>query len=305
MSVAVSCQGVTKHFQGRVALDEIHWTVEAGRIHGLIGANGAGKTTLLRLVLGILRPDQGRVTVLGDLAGPGNARLRQQVVYVASHQALPRNLTVRDWLRYLSLLYSRWDEDVATRLMTALEIDPAVRLRNLSTGAQASFKIAAALAARPDLLLLDEALNGMDVVVKHQVIALLLDWVAAQGTTLVLATHTLDDVERIADAVSIVYRGRMLLTEDLERLKDRVQRVQVVAGPEWMPAVLQHPEVIDVDWRGHVGLVTVEGPLDRWSERLRQAGALIVEPVDVDLTEIFRMVLKREGYTRDAVAWHA
>ncbi|PSR20654.1 MAG: hypothetical protein C7B45_14155 [Sulfobacillus acidophilus] len=305
MSQAIEIRHVTKRFNGRLALHDVDWSLEAGQIHGLIGANGAGKTTLLQLALGVLAPDQGTITVLGELSGPHNATLRQRMQYVASDQTLPRNFRVSEWLHYVSLLYQRWDARVAKRLLDAMEIGRNTPIRALSTGAQASLRLALAAAARPELLLLDEATNGLDVVVKRQVMRLLVDMAAAEGTTLVVATHAIEDVERMAETISILYRGSVVLTENLDALKGHVRRFQIVAGPQWSQEVLHHPQVADVRWQGHVGVVTIDGPPESWSERLRQAGATLVEPIDMDLADVFGIVLKREGYTRENLAWDA
>jgi ABC-2 type transport system ATP-binding protein len=305
MSDAIEISHVTKRFTGHLALNDVDWSAEAGHIHGLIGANGAGKTTLMQLALGVLHPDQGTIAVLGERSGPNNANLRQRVHYVGSNQTLPRGFRVGEWLHYVSLLYPRWDARMASRLLDAMEIGLNASIRSLSTGSQASFRIAVAAAARPELLLLDEATNGMDVVVKRQVMRLLLDMAATEGTTMVFATHAIEEIERVAETVSILYRGRIVLSENLDALKGHVRRFQIVAGPNWSPSVLQHPHVIDVRWQGHVGVVTIDGPPGSWAERLCHGGATLVEPIDMDLADVFWMVLKREGYTRDELAWDA
>ena len=305
MSQAIELSGVQKRFSSCMALHDVDWSIETGSIHGLVGANGAGKTTLLKLVLGVLRPDQGVVEVLGERLTPDSEHLRQRMHYVAAGRTLPPGFRVGEWLHYLSLLYTRWDARRAHRFLDAMEINLRSPIRTLSTGTEASLRLAAAAAARPDLMLLDESTNGMDVVVKRQVIQLLVDMAAAEGTTIVIATHTIEDVERLADGVSILYRGKLVLTESLDSLKGHMCRLQVVAGPNWSAAVLQHPQVADVQWQGHVGMVTIDGPWEPWSDRIRQAGAILVEPIDMDLTEVFRAVLKKEGYTRVELAWDA
>ncbi|MCY0880195.1 MAG: ABC transporter ATP-binding protein [Firmicutes bacterium] len=305
MGLAIECRGVEKSLSGRKAVDHLDWSAECHRFHGLVGANGAGKTTLLRLILGVLKADRGTLAVLGQTAGPANADLRQHVIYVASHQRFPQGWTVEEWLRYLSLIYKRWNARMATRLLDAMAILPKTSIGALSTGAQASLRMASAVASRPALLLLDEATNGMDAVVKQQMLRLLLDFFAAEEATVVMATHALDELEQVAETVSILHGGRLVMQQDLERLKKEVHRLQVVVGSGWAPDSLRHPEVLDVQWRGQVAMVTVTGSLDAWGTRLKQAGAVLVEPVDTPFGEIFRSVMKREGYARDDVVWDA
>ncbi len=305
MRPAIEMSDVTKVFGGKMALNHVDWRVDAGSIHGLIGANGAGKTTLLRLALGTLWPDQGRIEVLDQQLGRENADLRQHVHYVATGRSLPPHFRVDEWLQYMGLLYDRWDERRARHLVEAMEISASSIIRSLSTGMQASLQLAGAIAARPALLLLDEPTNGMDVVVKRQVLQLMMDMAAAEGTTMVLATHNIEDVERLADSVSVLYRGRFVLNSSLENFKGHMHRLQVVADREWSDAVFVQPHIAHVEKRGQVALVTVEGPQEPVAAHFREAGALLVEPIDMDLAEIFRMVLEKEGYSRDTLAWDA
>lgn len=305
MSPAIAMSGVTKVYGGKIALDHVDWQVQAGSIHGLIGANGAGKTTLLRLALGTLWPDRGRIEVLGQQLGIENAALRQKVHYVATGRPLPVHFRVGEWLHYMERLYKRWDAERAKRLLGAMEMDVKALIRSLSSGQQASLQLAGAVAARPELLLLDEPTNGMDLVVKRQVLQLMMDMAAAEGTTMVLATHNIEDVERLADSLSILYRGRFVLDGSVDSLKTHMHRLQVVTGSRWSDTLFDNPQIAHVENRGQVALVTVEGPAEPLMAHFRAAGALLVEPIDIDLAEIFRLVLEKEGYSREAVAWDA
>jgi ABC-2 type transport system ATP-binding protein len=298
MTAAVDMRGVEKRLGNRSVLNHIDWTVPPGSIYGLIGPNGAGKTTLLRVALGLLRADRGRVFVFGEEPEGDGARLRERVYYVASDDAMVPALRVEEWLRYAGMIYPRWDRARAARLVAGLEIAPRQRIQFLSTGQRTSLQIAVAVAAKPDLLLLDEPTNGLDPVVKTQVIQLLLDVSASEGTTMVLATHHIEDVERLADHLAVLYDGRFLYDGALDDLKAEMHRVQVVFSGEEPPDLDADPRVLTVDRRGKVALVTVQGPADPVIGRLREAGAVVIEPVDLDLAEAFRVMLAKEGYTR-------
>lgn len=288
-----------------MVLNHIDWTVEEGSIHGLIGANGAGKTTLLRLALGVLWPDRGAITVLGESLGHESAELRQRVHYVASGRALPGGFRVAEWVRYASLLYDRWDGPRCRRLLEALELDPAAAVGQLSMGMQISLKLAVAIAARPQLMLLDEPTNGLDVVVKRQILQLIIDMASAEGTTLVLATHNIEDVERLADAVSLLYQGRMVLRGELEEMKTHMSRLQIVMPGQWPSALEKDPRIVKVERRGQVALVTIQGPSKAVVELFERAGATLVESIPMDLTEVFTATLEKEGYSRDALQWES
>ena len=303
MTPAVLVDNLYKSFRGSMALRNVNWLVEPGSIHGLLGSNGAGKTTLLRLVLGGLWPDQGNIKVLGETLGRENARLRQRVHYVAAGRLLPQGFRVGEWVRYAELLYSHWDPRQAERLLEALELDSRSTISQLSTGMQMSLKLAVAIAARPDLLLLDEPTNGLDMVVKRQVLRLIIDMAADQGTTVVIATHNVEDIERMADSVSILYRGRMVLAGSIDEVKAHLTRLTVIIPSGWPSPLTGDPRIVGREHYGQSLQLTLQGPAEPIIELLRDSGAIHIESVSMDLSDIFTATLKKEGYTREAVAW--
>jgi ABC-2 type transport system ATP-binding protein len=204
-------------------------------------------------------------------------------------------------IRYASRIYERWDPDRCRRLLDALELSIKHTIRNLSTGMQMQLRLAIALSARPDLLLLDEPTNGLDPVVKRQFLQLIVQEAAGQGTTVVFATHLLEDVERIADGLAVMYRGRVVAQGVLDDLKDRVHRLQAVLPNGLAPQIVDHPAVTQVDRHGQVFTITVEGDTAEVQERLWAAGATLVEPVALDLADIFRYLMEKEGYSRDGI----
>lgn len=304
--LAIDMKNVSKSFSvGRNAVENIDWTVPVGSIHGLIGSNGAGKTTLMRLALGVLWSDDGEVWVLGQRLDKENtADLRQRVHYVSAENPAPSGWRVGEWVRYLSLLYQRWDARRAKRLIEAMEIDPDQVVDRLSTGQQASLNLALAVSVRPDLLLLDEPMNGLDVVMRRQFQTLIMEMAAEEESTLVLATHAIEDIERMTDTTTLIYRGRVVLQGELDNVKGRLHRLQVVMPGEWPSRFNKDPHITATEHRGHVALVTVDVPIAPYIKAFREAGALLVEPVEMDLSEVVRSLLEREGYTRESIRWN-
>ncbi len=300
---AMAMQGVSKSLGGHQALRDIRWQVSPATITGLVGTNGAGKTTLLRLALGLLWPDAGVIRVLGMPLGRENAELRQRVGYVgADGQPLPA-LRVDEWTRYLRGMYRRWDDSVVRRLLAAMAIGGTRRIGTLSLGERSSLKMALAIAARPDLLLLDEPTNGLDVVVRAQMLKLVVDVAAREGTTVVLASHTLSDVERLADDLAILHEGRLLMAGRLDDLKARVRRIQAHWPRGSVEELAAAPHVLRVEQSGQMVCVTVDGPIEPVAALLRARGAQAIDVAASDLESLFREFIHREGYARDAVSW--
>ena len=303
MTAALRMEGVGKRFRGVPVLQGIAWSVPVGSVCGLIGPNGAGKTTLLRLLLGLIVPDAGTIEVLGEHLGVENAGVRERVHYVASDPAAVPPFRVGEWIHYASLAYPRWDAPRAARMLDALELPSRRLVRELSAGQRTSLQIAVAAASRPDLLLLDEPTNGLDVLVKTQVLQLVIDMAAAEGTTLVIATHHIEDVERLADRLAVLYDGRLIAQGELDALKASLHRLQVVFPGDWPGEIESDPRVVRVERQGKVAMLTVEGPLEPVQEACRSRGAVLVEPLDLDLTDIFRAMVEREGYARAELRW--
>jgi ABC-2 type transport system ATP-binding protein len=298
---AIAMEHVTKRFGGREVVRDVHWRVPSGSIYGLIGANGAGKTTLLRLAMGVLWPDAGRITVLETPLARENADLRELVQYVGGGRPLVPSLRVGEWVEYARRLYMGWDQGRVERLLEALELERRQPIGTLSTGQQASFQLAVAIAAQPGLLLLDEPTNGLDPVVKHQFLQLVLDMAAEQGTTVVLATHHLEDLERLADHVGLLYCGQFLFQGEMDALRASVGRIRMAMPPDPPEDLFADPRIVQVERRGPAALLTVEGPVEAVMDRLRAVGATLVEPLDRDLDTVFRVVLRKAGYSRDGI----
>ena len=302
---AIAMEGVVKSYGGRPVLHDLAWQVEAGSIHGLMGANGAGKSTLLRLAAGILWPDRGSIRVDGRVLGRENAPLRQSVHYVASGRSLVPGFRVGEWIRYASLAYDHWDGPRAARLVRAMELDPDATIGQLSTGMQLMLQLAVSVACHPRIMLLDEPTNGLDIVMKRQMLQLLIDMAAESGTTIVIATHNVDDLERLADSVAMLYQGHFVVQGRLDAVKGSMARLQVAWPGEWPEALMHDPSVRQVERTGSVAVVTIEGDAEAAKARFRGAGAVLVEQLEMPLEDVIRALLEKEGYTRDAVTWNA
>ncbi|MBX5436108.1 MAG: ABC transporter ATP-binding protein [Alicyclobacillaceae bacterium] len=301
MEWAVQTRALTKRFDGQTAVDHVDLDIPAGSVYGLVGANGAGKSTLLRLILGVMWPTSGEVRVWGEPLPRESARFRQRVHYVGSDGGLFPSFRVRELLHYASLVYEGWDVARCQALLKALELPIDARIRVLSTGMQMQLRLAVALSARPRLLLLDEPTNGLDPVVRRQFLQLIVQEAAGQGTTVVIATHLLEDVERIGDGVAVMYRGRVVASGVIDDLRGRVHRLQA-ALPSGLPREVEaHPAVTRVERQGQVFTLTVEGDPAPVQALLHSAGASLVEPIPLDLSDLFRYLLEKEGYSREGV----
>jgi ABC-2 type transport system ATP-binding protein len=210
---------------GRRALDDCSFRLPAGRVCALVGPNGAGKSTLLALAAGLLAPTDGRLTVLGTTP----AAARERLAYVAQDKPLHPQLTVADTLRLgHELNPRRWDAPTAARIVDEGDLDPGAKIRSLSGGQRTRVALALALGKRPELLLLDEPMADLDPLARHQLMGTLMADAAEHGTTVVMSSHVVAELEGSCDHLLLLGGGRVRLAGPLE---DVLAAHRLVTGP--------------------------------------------------------------------------
>ncbi|MFJ1974210.1 ABC transporter ATP-binding protein [Streptomyces sp. NPDC087903] len=231
---ALEAAGLGKQFgrRGGWALRDCSFRLPAGRVCAVVGPNGAGKSTLLALTAGLLAPTEGTVTVLGT--DPAAARTR--VGFVAQDKPLYPQLTVTETLRMgADLNPARWDARAAERIVTTGDLDPHKRIRALSGGQRTRVALALALGKRPELLLLDEPMADLDPLARHEVMGLLMGQAALHGTTIVMSSHVIAELEESCDHLLLVGGGRVRLAGELDELLEAHLRVSVPADTPLEP----------------------------------------------------------------------
>lgn len=235
--LAIETRNLTKTFAGgTVAVSGLDLTIPPGVVYGLIGRNGAGKTTTMRLLMGLLRPDQGMAEILGTAMWNADRSSRSRVGYVSQSQQLPGWMTLQELCRYARHFYPRWDHGFARDLIRRWTLCEDRPLALLSGGEQRKAAILLALAPRPEVLLLDEPAAGLDPVSRRELIDELIRLLSERAeATVVFSTHIISDLERIAERIGILDRGRLILNEPLDELQATFRRVQVIFPGEAPP----------------------------------------------------------------------
>jgi len=300
----VVVEGLSRRFGDKTALHEVDLVLERGVVLGLVGKNGAGKTTLIQHLLGLLRAQRGCVRVFGLDPAAEPAAVLGRIGYLAEDRGLPGWMTVGELMRYTAAFYPRWDADYATRLCDDFQLDPRQKIRTLSRGQHARAALVAALAHRPELLLLDEPSSGLDPVVRRDVLEAILHTVAEEGRTVLFSSHLLDEVERMSDHLALIDGGRILLAGGLEEIRERHWRITVRAGGALEVVVkrLAAPGASAgrvLAAREALGEQTLicEGDCDAIAAELRQAGCECLAHSPASLDEIFFARTGNDGGT--------
>ena len=242
---------------GRVsALSGLALLVPRGSVLGLLGRNGAGKSTALRCLVGLQQLDRGEVQILGRDPMTLAVTDRQRIGYLSEHGVPFPTARIERLIRLCAPLYPRWDRALEERMLARFEIDPRRRLRDLSLGQQRAVGLLLAVCPQPELLILDEPAANLDVVVRREFLEEVLNLMGEQERTVIFSSHILGDVERIADRVAIIDRGRLLLQRPLDDLKERARRLRFMfPGPA--PLSLPLPGAVAVRRAGREMLATV------------------------------------------------
>ena len=232
---------VAKRFGRFEAIEDLSLRVPEGSVFALIGPNGTGKTTTIRMLMNILRPDRGDITVLGTPSRQLGPKDFERIGYVSESQKLPAGLTLAQYFDYLRSLYPSWDAGLEKELMAQFELPPSRKIRHLSHGMRMKTLLVGALAFRPKLLVLDEPLSGLDTLVRDEVVNGLLQ--QAADTTILISSHELTEIESFTTHVAFMQNGRLLLQEAIEDLQKRFRTVVVT-----LSAVKELPDPLPADW---------------------------------------------------------
>lgn len=218
VAYAIEVRGLTKHYKD-FTLGPLDLTVPSGSIVGLVGENGAGKTTTLKAILRAIRPDGGQVAVLGGSCGERAVRARLGVVFEDAF--FYESCTPAEVGKALGRIQPGWDAGEYARLLRQFELPPKKLIKDMSRGMRMKFRLAAALAHKPDLLILDEATSGLDPVVRGEVLELLQAHVLDENHSVLLSSHITADLEKTADSIAYIHRGRLLFQMDKDALLEQ------------------------------------------------------------------------------------
>ena len=286
--------GLSRHFGSKTVLNDVSMFIPQGCVLGLVGENGAGKTTLIKHLLGSLKAQAGSVRVFGLDPVLDPVGVLGRIGYLSERRDLPGWMRVDEFMRYSQAFYPKWDEQYAGQLLEQFQLDPAQKLKLLSQGQQAKIGLLAALAYRPELLILDEPSSGLDPVVRRDILEAIIRTVSEEGRTVLFSSHLLDEVERVADHVVMIQRGRVVLngwTEDVRR--SHISAVLAFAEPQTKLPVVAGAHAVTgygSEWR-----VLFSGSRPELEPAVAGMGARVVEQRTPTLDEI--MVARAGGKT--------
>lgn len=291
----IKADNLTKRFQGVTAVDHIHAEIQDGTVFGLIGTNGAGKSTFLRMAAGILKPDEGTIT-LDEEAVFEDIRVKARCFYIPDEPYFLGNGTADDMKTFYQGIYPNFDTDRFAKLLKSFELDGRRKIQTFSKGMKKQLAVLLGICAGTDYLFCDETFDGLDPVMRQTVKSLFANDIEERNLTPVIASHNLRELEDICDHVGLLHRGGMLLSKDLDDMKMNIHKIQCVLPAGLDRTNLQDLDIMTVEQRGSLLTLTVRGQKEEIQARMQSYHPVFFEMIPLSLEEIFISETEVAGY---------
>lgn len=280
----IEVRNVMKEFDGFRALDDMSMTVQTGSVYGLVGPNGAGKSTIIRHLTGIYRQDAGEITIDGAPVFE-NPEVKSRIAYIPDDIFYYANASIREMMDFYRSIYPHFDAERFKKLADVFGLDPKRQMRRLSKGMQKQAAFWIAVSLRPEILILDEPVDGLDPVMRRQIWSIIMADVAENGTTVLVSSHNLRELEDVCDSVGIMNKGKIMIERSLDELQENIVKIQLA-----LPDGESLPEGLDILHKSNTGRLQsliMHGTQEEITEKLQSAHPLFIDAVPLTLEEIF------------------
>lgn len=282
----IEVKNLVKTFDGFTALDSATLTVPRGAVYGLVGPNGAGKSTLLRHITGVYKQDSGQVTVCG-VPVYENRHAKERIVSIPDDWFYYNQSTIWEMAKLYAGMYPQFDRERFYKLRELFRLPEKKPIRRMSKGMQRQAAFWITMSCMPEYLVLDEPVDGLDPVMRRQVWQVLLDDVSARGTTVLLSSHNLRELEDVCDHVGIMDKGKVLLERTLSDLQDNTVKIQVAYKTAEEPTLPAELQVLHHSRVGRVHTYIMRGSSEEICRRMQITDPVLLEAIPLTLEEIF------------------
>jgi ABC-2 type transport system ATP-binding protein len=291
----IQMREINKTYEKHPVVNDVNLTIEKGSIYGLIGSNGAGKTTIIKLLAGIYEQDSGEVLLDGTSIYE-NEQLKAKFFYISDQPYFFPQYTVKQMAQFYKSIYPSWNESRFIKLAEVFEFSMNKKLHTFSKGVQRQAAFWLALSTMPEILILDEPMDGLDPVARKKVKNLLIQDVADREMTILISSHNLREIEDICDHIGILHNGTLLLEKDLDDLKSDIHKVQVAYKGDPPASLEANLKMLHCEKRGSVMLCIIRGKEEEIEEKIRKSQPVIFDLLPLTLEEIFIYEMGDIGY---------
>ena len=281
----IEIRDLKKSFDGFFALNGVNATVENGSVYGLVGPNGAGKTTLIKHMAGVFTQDSGSIKVEGEEVFD-NVGIKSRMFYIPDEIYFFPQASVLDMKKYYKSLYPGFDEERFQKLQEVFPINPKKRIKRFSRGMQKQAAFWLGTSTCPDIMLLDEPVDGLDPVMRRKVWSVLLQDVAERKMTVFVSSHNLRELEDVCDHVGIMHEGKVILERSLTELQNNIVKVQVAFEGD-LPEEINNLNILNRQQSGRIWILIVRGDREQIIAEISKSKPLLVDALPLSLEEIF------------------
>ncbi len=297
----IKVENVTKHFGDFCVLDNVNLHVPKGSVYGLVGSNGAGKTTIINHITGVLKEEYGTITIDGEKIYE-NKKAKGKMLYVADDWFYYNTFTIKQMAKFYENMYETFDTERYKKILDSFDLNEKRQIRKLSKGMKKQVAFCLCLSCNPEVLILDEPLDGLDPVMRKRVLSIVLGDVADRGMTVLVSSHNLRELEDICDYVGIIHKGRMVIEKPLDDLKGNVHKYQLAFTGGDIPKELEEWEnILHLSKTGVVYNAIVKGEKEETDEYIKQYSPIICERISLTLEEVFIYELGGLGYESESI----
>ncbi len=296
----IKAENVTKTFNGFKALDNLSINVKKGSVYGLVGPNGAGKTTLIKNLMGIYTPDNGTLLIDG-VPVYENPAVKERTVYIGDDLYFFPTYSIYDMAKFYSGIYKGWSWDRFNSLKEVFKIDTKRKVRRLSKGMQKQVAFWLGVCMCPDVMILDEPVDGLDPVMRKNVWKIILQDVAEREVTVLVSSHNLRELEDVCDHVGIMHKGQVVLEKELDDVKGNIHKIQVAFENELPAELRQSVEILHEEKVGRVYMIIARGDSSGVKETISKFNPVIYDLLPLTLEEVFIYELGGMGYEFESI----
>lgn len=291
----IIAKALSKKFDSKIALNNITLTIPDGCVYGLVGSNGSGKSTLLRLISGVYMEDGGEITVGGERSFD-NPQVKSQIAFLGDTPYFLPQSNLKEMADLYNSMYPDFDYEIYNHLLTVFPLDPKARLSTFSKGMQRQAALILALSTNPKYLLMDEAFDGLDVVMRRVLANIVMDSVEKRGMTAIIASHNLRELENVCDNVCVIHDGNIVSNGSIESLRGNVHKIQVAFSNVPEMSVFDNLYVMKAERTGSLLSLVVKGNEDKIMQFVNSLNPLYAECIEPTLEEVFVYELEVYGY---------
>ncbi|KAF0227218.1 MAG: ABC transporter ATP-binding protein [Erysipelotrichaceae bacterium] len=291
----IALKNIKKSFDNKLVLENIDWEIPKGSIYGLVGPNGAGKSTLLRLMSGVLSPDAGQITLEGEIVYD-NPSAKQKIMFVPDDPFFLTQSTLKEMKKFYQIFYASFNETMYQKLLGHFKLNENEKINDYSKGMKRQASVILALSCDPEVLLLDEAFDGLDPVMRLMFKRLITDELMNRQITVVISSHNLRELEDICDSIALLDQHTISIQDEVENIRSNYHKLQIGYTKEQGADIFKEIAPLHLEQRGHVYLMIAKGDISSIRALIESTQPVLLEEIPITMEEVFVYEMEAKGY---------